>query len=683
MLTIHNYNAGFRATIIEKGASLMEKQPVFTIDKSVIGIKDISWSMEYYLNKHKKSKTLEEFYLNQDDNILRGITEAGADNPVELYLSFDQQNQNSLIMKGTFFNRGRMPILLNRLRPLVIDEAKFIGEDPLFFRQGWQSSSSSAVFSQNQRETESSLKLNPGAVRGQKDSALATKGSFSSDMYAVLKTAKQGYYLLIGALRAENQFLAVKLLKNNMLFGGQLYLMLEYFFDGAALDGGQSIELEPVLITWGPDGQSLLDKYIDMIGKIMNSRISESPGAFWTSKGYYGQNISQKEILKNAIVLNSQQTEYPVELMQIDEGYQLEYGDWLTANKKFSLDLKALASKIKSYNLKPSLTVAPFIVGSKSAFYLDNPDIVLKDMKGQPLEIKPLNASETCYALDTTNPRVAEFLTETFTTLKKWGFQHFNLNYLFAAATTALRYDPYQTGCQSLRRGLEIIREAVGEEAFLRGSDCPFGPAVGFLDAVKISGDEIFTTSKNLNRLLPLNLMDSPFKKVMRNIITRSYLHQKWWLNDTQSLVFFENKKGCTIHQIRALATAIALCKSLINISVDFEKLSRESKYILENVFKISQEVQGGEVDVIDLLTVINPVIVFAKGEDNNYIAVFNLADKKMKREIDLDQIVNRGYWPNHLVDYWTREAFNVRNNQLDLYNIPPLGVKLFKVPKE
>ena len=74
------------------------------------------------------------------------------------------------------------------------------------------------------------------------------------------------------------------------------------------------------------------------------------------------------------------------------------------------------------------------------------------------------------------------------TAVQQWGYRVLKLDFLYAAALPGVRHDAGATRAQALRRGLQAIRDGAGD-AFLLGCGCPFGPAVGLVDGMRIGLD--------------------------------------------------------------------------------------------------------------------------------------------------------------------------------------------------
>ena len=79
-------------------------------------------------------------------------------------------------------------------------------------------------------------------------------------------------------------------------------------------------------------------------------------------------------------------------------------------------------------------------------------------------------------ALDLTVPEALEYACSVVRTAsKEWGYPYLKLDFLYAAALKGCYHDPTVTRAQVLRRGMEAIREAVGQDVTIVRLRCSAG----------------------------------------------------------------------------------------------------------------------------------------------------------------------------------------------------------------
>jgi alpha-galactosidase len=165
-------------------------------------------------------------------------------------------------------------------------------------------------------------------------------------------------------------------------------------------------------------------------------------------------------------------------------------------------------------------------------------------------------------ALDLTHPDALEFAAGVVhTAAHEWGFPYIKLDFLYASALPGLRRDPTRSRAQILRAGLQAIRRAAGEEAFLLGCSCPLGPAIGLVDAMRIGTDTAPSWRPEINPIASLVKSEPDLPATAngnQNILTRAALHRRWWINDPDCLLLRPGTR-LTLAEIQSRASLIAL----------------------------------------------------------------------------------------------------------------------------
>ncbi len=247
----------------------------------------------------------------------------------------------------------------------------------------------------------------------------------------------------------------------------------------------------------------------------------------WTSWYNYYTGVTEDILLENLQILTEQRI--PLDVFQIDDGFQRALGDWLEVNDKFPSGMNNIANKIKTAGFKPGLWLAPFICDKESLIYQQHPDWLLKDKKGKPLRAgwNPL-WNGWFYALDFYAPGFQEYLREVFdTVLNVWGYEMVKLDFLYAVALLP-RKD--KSRGQIMNEVLSFIRELVGDRWIL-GCGVPLGPAFGQLDYCRIGSDVAPFWEDNKLTFVNYRERVSTLNSLMSSI-GRWYLNRRVFLND-------------------------------------------------------------------------------------------------------------------------------------------------------
>lgn len=342
-------------------------------------------------------------------------------------------------------------------------------------------------------------------------------------------------------------------------------LTLTFDVDGIEIAPGESVFLQPVLLTEGRDAQAMIEDYADRVAALAGARIPEQTPTGWCSWYSHGNQVTEAAVIANVEAL--QAAHWPINYIQVDDGFQSQTGDWLTPNDRFPSGMAALAARIGGAGFKPGIWLAPFLLHEDSAALRDNPKIALTDADGASFSIDTWLGR--CAVLDCTHPAAEAWLRHVIGAVTEtWGYQVLKLDALAYAAQPAhtVRYHaPGTTGVANLRRGLEIIREAAGETAFILGCTSLFGPAIGLVDGMRVGPD----VSTEWNAGLAPSV-----RHAMRMTLQRGWMHGRWWVNDPDCLVVRDTGTSVDEAEARFLATSVALSGGMAVLGDDIPTLS-------------------------------------------------------------------------------------------------------------
>jgi alpha-galactosidase len=240
--------------------------------------------------------------------------------------------------------------------------------------------------------------------------------------------------------------------------------------------------------------------------------------------------------------------------------------------------MKALADRIREAGYRPGLWLAPFVLDEDSAALREHPDMALKAPGGETVFVQTWLGR--CAVLDCTNRESEAWLRDVIrTVVREWGYVYLKLDALAYAAIPASRvryHAPGTTAAMNLRRGLEIIREEAGDETFILGCTCHFGPAIGLVDAMRVGPDVKETWAAGPNPSV---------KHAMRLTLQRNWMHNRWWANDPDCLIVRETDTELGEAETRFLATGIALSGGMVVASDDLPKVGQDRQEIALALF--------------------------------------------------------------------------------------------------
>ncbi|AXH98156.1 alpha-galactosidase [Ornithinimicrobium avium] len=241
----------------------------------------------------------------------------------------------------------------------------------------------------------------------------------------------------------------------------------------------------------------------------------------WCSWYQYFTQVTEVDIIEN--LEEMRRLELPVDVVQIDDGYQAEIGDWLDLSGRFE-SLPGLTARILDQGRRAGLWVAPFLVGSRSRLAAEHPDWLVSGADAGN------NWGQDLCVLDVTHPNAAAYLTEVFTSFLDMGFDFFKLDFTYAGALRGRRHEDLPS-ITAYRRGIELIREAVGD-SYLLGCGAPIFPSVGLFDGMRVGCDISATYEPHGEDLSVPSQVDAT-----KNVEARAWQHGRFWVNDPDCLV--------------------------------------------------------------------------------------------------------------------------------------------------
>jgi hypothetical protein len=212
---------------------------------------------------------------------------------------------------------------------------------------------------------------------------------------------------------------------------------------------------------------------------------SERAPAVWCSWYYYGDGFSQEELAHNLDWL--EEHPLPVDAVQIDECWDLRWGEWFP-NARWP-DLGGTATRIRALGYQPGIWTCGFLTEPRAHARYHQPGWLLRDRQGEPIRFR-MNSMEN-YVLDPTHPEVQAFLEETYRRLtEQYGYTYHKVDFTRAVAhPEAVFHDRTANRAQAYRMGLGAIRRGIGEEAYLNICGGLYGPSLGVVDAQRTGSD--------------------------------------------------------------------------------------------------------------------------------------------------------------------------------------------------
>ncbi|SDU76899.1 glycoside hydrolase family 36 protein [Jiangella alkaliphila] len=264
----------------------------------------------------------------------------------------------------------------------------------------------------------------------------------------------------------------------------------------------------------------------DLVHRMGVAPIRPAP-TVWCSWYHYFTEVTEADVAENLAAIVD--LDLPVDVVQIDDGWQAGIGDWLTLSDRFT-SLDAVAGRVRDAGLRAGIWVAPFLVGAGSSTAADQPDWLVAGPDGAPASAGH-NWGQDLYGLDVTHPGAADYVRRVFEGLRRTGFDYFKIDFVYAAALPGARHDG-RGPLDAYRHGLRVVREAIGADAYLLGCGAPILPSVGLVDAMRVSADVAPSYEPADGDL------GGPSQRgATLSTASRAWQHGRFWVNDPDCLL--------------------------------------------------------------------------------------------------------------------------------------------------
>lgn len=252
----------------------------------------------------------------------------------------------------------------------------------------------------------------------------------------------------------------------------------------------------------------------DRFGAAAGARTGEAPRVWCTWYRYF-EEVTEGDVTENLRAIDD--LGLGVDVVQIDDGWSLGTGEWTHPNPHFG-SLAGAIDDIRDSGRRAGVWLAPFSVGSRSDLAVRHPEW-LTGPAGY-------NWGDDLVGLDLTHPGVREYLTGVFAGLRDLGVDYLKLDFLYSGAVPGARHDG-GTPIEAYRSGLSLIREVMGDDAYLLGCGAPILPSVGIVDAMRVSPDTFHEGGEDGSQGL----------RGRMSLEARAWQHGRLWTTDPDCLV--------------------------------------------------------------------------------------------------------------------------------------------------
>jgi alpha-galactosidase len=452
---------------------------------------------------------------------------------------------------------------------------------------------------------------------------------------------------------------------------------------------GQELSAERLLLEAGDDYRQQLRDYGAAIRMLHKARVSApTPIGWWSWTAFYAA-ITEGETLTNADWLSQHLRALGYRYFQVDEGYQYARGEYTTSNAaQFPAGMRALGHHVTGDGLIFGVWTAPFEVTSRAWVYEHHKDWLVKNSAGTPIASGKVfgelgQDSDTIYTLDTTHPGAQEYLRQTYRTIvREWGVRFIKLDFMDTTAIEGYRYRPNTSALEAQRIGLQIIRDAVGEEVILDKDGSPMLNAVGLVDTGRVSQDTAHAFQAT--------------REAAPGIAARFYMHRNFFVNDPDAFntcpqQWADDKSPAPELPLAAAEASIALSAvsgGMYEIGDDLPTLGSHSERLalVQNTDLLNMAKLGRVSTPLDLLSYRpedeQPSLFFLKeSERQSILTVFNWTKAARSRTVTLAELgLPRSHAIRALNVLRAGESSPVTAGSIELANQPPESVLVLKL---
>ena len=460
------------------------------------------------------------------------------------------------------------------------------------------------------------------------------------------------------------------------------------------VEPSQSLSSERLMVSVSSDYHAQLETYGATIRRLHHARVTApTPVGWWSWTAYYF-GLTEGSALTNAEFLSERLLDLGYKFFHIDEGYQFARGDYTSiVSYKFPHGLKPVEDQVRSLGLTPGIWTAPFEVAERSQVYLNHKDWLVHNAAGQPIHAGWVLTRDDAgkdldqlYILDTTNPGAQQYLHQTYTTLTRdWGIRYIKMDFMDDSAIEGYYYRPHTTALEAQRIGLQIIRDAVGENVLLDKDGSVMLNPVGLVDAGRISCDTGHTFDAS--------------RDAAPGIAARYYMNRNFFVADPDA--FSVSHQGYAAQQDHGGARALTLDEAQVAVALAavsggmFEIgddlptlfLNADRMALLQNRDLLNMVRYGHAAKPLDLMSYspedgMPSIFLLRESKRQSILAVFNWTEKEREHSFSLaDLAFEPGFGAHNTASDVFAAGKEISENQNSFsLTLPAHSVRMLKI---
>jgi alpha-galactosidase len=260
-----------------------------------------------------------------------------------------------------------------------------------------------------------------------------------------------------------------------------------------AIEPGEVWSLEDMVLLQGPDRAAVLREFAGRLAEHHRAdSMPDLPPTGWCSWYCFGSKTTVDDVRRNQDYIVREMPQ--LKFIQIDDGYQAAFGDWLETGNALGGKIQEVIKEIRDGGCEPAIWVAPFCAQKDSKVFAEHPEWFVKDPDGNPMPSNRVTFGGwhfgPWYCLDSTNPEVQTHLLNIFKTMRfEWGIKYFKLDACYWGAIQGGKwFDPKATRIHAYRTGLRAIQRGC-DWTFMLACNHPTWASLGICQGWRTSTD--------------------------------------------------------------------------------------------------------------------------------------------------------------------------------------------------
>ncbi|HEY4740873.1 MAG TPA: PKD domain-containing protein, partial [Candidatus Acidoferrales bacterium] len=442
---------------------------------------------------------------------------------------------------------------------------------------------------------------------------------------------------------------------------------------------------ERLMFAAGGDYHAQLEAYGAAIRDLHHARVTGDNLLGWWSWTAFYHKITAGDVLTNAQWLAQHLKSFGYNYFHIDEGYQYARGEYATPDAtRFPNGMFDLEHEIGHLGLTQGIWTAPFEATDRSWVYENHRDWLVHNARGEPIGVGDVDEGipDHIFVLDATNPAAQDYLRQTYRTLvRDWGVRYIKLDFMDTTAIEGYYHRPHTTALEAQRIGLEVIREAVGDDVLLDKDGSAMLNVVGIVNEGRVSLDTGHSFTHSLE--------SAP------GIFARYYMNRNFFVNDPDAFTVSKqvldehpNAAALTLNEAQVSIVLAALSGGMFEIGDDLPTLGADSDRValVENADLVQIAKLGRAAVPLDLLSYSAEdkqpsVVLLNEDKRQSMLAVFNWTDQPRSHSFTLSGLKFTAGHPYELYDVLNgNQHIALDGDKLKLDNQPSRTVKLIKI---